>query len=140
MARRYARQTCRPPRKTWTDKLMDCETWEEVVAMPDPQESRYLRGVLSLDKGHLENLPGNGGRPNWPETSHETVERWVEELPVSERMAFDLIHFEGLSLRAAGRQLHVSHETVRVLYNRAVHSLSFIVLGDVSPPANWTLG
>ena len=140
MARRYAKQTTRRPRQTWTDKLIRCETWQQVMALPDPAELDYLRGVVHLEKIHLENLPVPIPGPTWDAESHDKVEGWVAQLPLQEREAFVLIHLEGLSLRAAAPLLECSHETARVRFDRARKRMSKIILRDISPDDDGGIG
>jgi len=128
VSRRYAKQTTRRPRKTWTDKLSECDDWEQVLALKEPAEMDYLRGVVHLEKVHLENLPVPTPGPAWDAESHERVEGWVAQLPLHEREAFALIHLEGLSLRAAAPLLGCSHETARVRFNRARGLMEGILL------------
>lgn len=140
MGRPYGFHTVREDRETWTDKLNDCGTWQQVLDLPDPADSDYLRGMIHMDKEYYENLPPPDPDPTWPAASHELVEGWVAQLPRQERAAFTLIHLESMSLRAAAPYLKCSHETARVRFERARRLMIKIVTRHRGIPLTWKLG
>jgi DNA-directed RNA polymerase specialized sigma subunit len=113
-------KTLRPQRKTYTDKLADAKTWQEVMAL-DPDDYNYLP-VVQLT-------------PEWeasmPHTQAGTHTYTYDELAsdidniCTEKEAYVLyaIVDQEMSFRYLGQEMGVSHETVRNYYKSAIEKL-----------------
>ena len=120
------RKTAHAPRQDLTDRLERCRTWREVMELPELEDADYLQATPVAPRliEQMQSAPVVECRDP---RAHEVVARILAKLAPLERVAVELIHLEGLSYRAAAKDMRRSHEYVRLLYLQAMESLRVLL-------------
>jgi|TARA_R100001530_G_scaffold65337_1_gene46776 RNA polymerase sigma factor (sigma-70 family) len=118
--RKYGVKTNRKPRKTTSDKLKACGTWEEVVALPLYDE--WVK-TCSVDYNWLEDDRVTGHSADEYFQYEELCLVIEETLAEKENKVFFAITEEEKSLRVIAKEIGCSHQTVSNIYDRSVNKL-----------------
>jgi len=103
------------PRPDSVEKLMNCTTWQEVIALP---EFKY-RKTSFRNSDYFEDIAIPEYEPPNLEYFQEVITQLKEILTTQEYDAFIKYYMEGLSLRSAGELMNISYGKVKYLLDNA---------------------